>query len=388
MGERHRAAAAPPESRAAGPATARAGGGRGGGPWATTSTTKGAAELTSATDKRRQDVLCAIVTDYIDSREPVGSKRLVERHGLGVSSATVRNDMAVLESEGLIEQEHASSGRIPTEKGYRSFVDTIQDVKPMSPSERRAIERFLAEGVDLQDLLRRAVQLLSHLTHQVAMVQLPNLETTLIKHCEVVSLAPERLLLVLITDTGRVDQRNVQLDRPLDEALVARLRDLINSVMVGTTTSRAVATLGTLVEGDQGELGELAEPLRRVTAVLRDTLVDESNERLILAGMGNASRMSPRLGENSPVLLDLLEEQVVMLRLLANAAQPGHVNVVIGEENDADELRSASVVTTAYGLGGGALGGLGVVGPMFMDYPNTMSKVRIVAQYVSRYLSG
>ncbi|CCI82866.1 heat-inducible transcriptional repressor HrcA [Corynebacterium otitidis] len=344
--------------------------------------------MTSATDKRRQDVLCAIVTDYIDSREPVGSKRLVERHGLGVSSATVRNDMAVLESEGLIEQEHASSGRIPTEKGYRSFVDTIQDVKPMSPSERRAIERFLAEGVDLQDLLRRAVQLLSHLTHQVAMVQLPNLETTLIKHCEVVSLAPERLLLVLITDTGRVDQRNVQLDRPLDEALVARLRDLINSVMVGTTTSRAVATLGTLVEGDQGELGELAEPLRRVTAVLRDTLVDESNERLILAGMGNASRMSPRLGENSPVLLDLLEEQVVMLRLLANAAQPGHVNVVIGEENDADELRSASVVTTAYGLGGGALGGLGVVGPMFMDYPNTMSKVRIVAQYVSRYLSG
>ena len=122
-------------------------------------------------DDRRFEVLRAIVADFVSTKEPIGSKALVERHNLGVSSATVRNDMAVLEAEGYITQPHTSSGRVPTEKGYREFVDRIDDVKPLSSSERRAILSFLESGVDLDDVLRRAVRLLAQLTRQVAIVQ-------------------------------------------------------------------------------------------------------------------------------------------------------------------------------------------------------------------------
>ena len=126
-------------------------------------------------DDRRFEVLRAIVADFVATKEPIGSKSLVERHNLGVSSATVRNDMAVLEAEGYIAQPHTSSGRVPTEKGYREFVDRLDDVKPLSSSERRAILTFLESGVDLDDVLRRAVRLLAQLTRQVAVVQYPTL---------------------------------------------------------------------------------------------------------------------------------------------------------------------------------------------------------------------
>ena len=186
-------------------------------------------------DQRRQAVLRAIVADYIASQEPVGSKSLVERHKMGVSSATVRNDMAVLEQQGYISQTHASSGRIPTEAGYRAFVDALHDVKPLSAAERHAILDFLENGVDLEDVLRRSVQLLAQLTNQAAVVQLPTLTISRVKHCEVVELTPTRLLLVLITDAGRVDQRNVELSAPIGPEGVRLLRDLLNEALVGQT---------------------------------------------------------------------------------------------------------------------------------------------------------
>ena len=145
--------------------------------------------MSTSTDARRKEVLRAIVADYIASQEPVGSKSLLERYQLGVSSATIRNDMAVLESQGLISQQHASSGRVPTQQGYRHFVDSLHEVKPLSAPERRAMLNFLEGGVDLEDVLRRSVQLLAQVTKQAAVVQLPNLKVSRVKHCEVVALS-------------------------------------------------------------------------------------------------------------------------------------------------------------------------------------------------------
>ncbi|MGO1950846.1 MAG: heat-inducible transcriptional repressor HrcA, partial [Mycobacteriaceae bacterium] len=197
----------------------------------------------SGTDQRRTAVLRAIVADFISSHEPVGSKTLVERHNLGVSSATVRNDMAVLESEGYIIQQHASSGRIPTEKAYRHFVDGIARIKPLSRAERRAITGFLEGGVDMEDVLRRSVQLLAQLTRQVAVVQIPDLRRGKVKHCEVVQLGGSRLLLVLITDAGQVEQRNVDLLEPLPAEELPRLRNMINETLVGHTLDDASAAI-------------------------------------------------------------------------------------------------------------------------------------------------
>ncbi|MFV8380713.1 heat-inducible transcriptional repressor HrcA [Corynebacterium hindlerae] len=334
--------------------------------------------MASSTKARRQQVLNAIVADYIALQEPVGSKALVERHKLQVSSATIRNDMAVLEAEGLIAQEHASSGRIPTEKGYRMFVDSIHEVKPMSPAERKAILGFLEGGVDLEDVLRRSVQLLAQLTRQAAVIQLPSLRTSRVKHCEVVALTPTRLLLVMITDLGRVEQRNVELMRPIED--VSTLRSLLNNALAEKTMADASLALADLVEHTPSEL---RDEMLRCATVLIETLVEAPSDRLILAGTSNLSRISPL----SASVLEALEEQVVVLKLLSHV-QEGQVNVSIGAEHQEQGLQSASIVSTGYGDEDATFGALGVVGPTYMDYTGTISKVSAVAQYVSEVLKN
>src|SRR6478735_10434738 len=162
------------------------------------------------TDRGLQ-VLRAIVQDYVDTREPVGSKAIVDRHAFGVSAATIRNDMALLEEEELIAAPHTSSGRVPTDKGYRLFVDHLAEVRPLTPAQRTAIETFLGESLDFDDVLSRTVRLLSQLTNQVALVQYPSVARSRIRHIELVSLGSRRLLSVLITDSGAVEQRVIEL---------------------------------------------------------------------------------------------------------------------------------------------------------------------------------
>ena len=160
-------------------------------------------------DDRKLAVLRAIVEDYVATNEPVGSKTLADRHGLGVSSATIRNDMGALEDEGYISAPHTSAGRIPTDKGYRLFVDRLSTVKPLSSAERRAIHTFLDESVDLDDVMARSVRLLAQLTKQVALVQYPSLERSAIRHIEFLPVSTTRILVIVIADTGRIEQRTI-----------------------------------------------------------------------------------------------------------------------------------------------------------------------------------
>src|SRR3954451_7036466 len=193
-------------------------------------------------DDRKLEVLRAIVTDYVSSQEPVGSKSLVEHHDLGVSPATVRNDMAALEEEGYIMQPHYSAGRIPTDKGYRLSVDRLGSLKPLSTAEQRAIQTFLSGAIDLDDVLHRTVRLLAQVTQQVAIVQYPTLGHATVRHVEVVSLSASRMLLILITSTGRIEQRGLELPGH-DETSLAELRAHLNSAAVGHPSSVAAARL-------------------------------------------------------------------------------------------------------------------------------------------------
>ena len=336
-------------------------------------------------EERRFEVLRAIVADYVATQEPVGSKALVERHNLGVSSATVRNDMAVLEEDGYITQPHTSAGRIPTDKGYRRFVDRISEIKPLSAAERRAIHSFLAGALDLDDVLRRSVRLLAQLTRQVAVVQYPTLTRSTVRHIEVVSLTPARLMLVLITDSGRVDQRVVDLGDVIGEEAVARIRAMFNATVAGHRLTEASALVAELPEQAPSELREVVGTL---AAVLIDTLVEHPEERLVLGGTANLTRNAADFPGSLRQVLEALEEQVVVLKLLASAARPGTVRVSIGEENEAEEMRSTSVVSIGYGRGETLLGGMGVVGPTRMDYPGTMAAVHAVARYVGEIVAG
>ncbi|MHA6795768.1 heat-inducible transcriptional repressor HrcA [Pseudonocardia bannensis] len=335
-------------------------------------------------DERRFAVLQAIVADYVSTHEPVGSRAIVERHNLGVSSATVRNDMAVLEEDGLIAQPHTSAGRVPTDKGYRAFVDRLTQVKPLSGAERRAVQAFLEGAVDLDDVLRRSVRLLAQLTRQVAVVQYPTLTRSTVRHLEVVSLTPARLMLVLITDSGRVDQRVVDLGEVLSDDDVATLRALINGALGGRPLAAASAAVAELPEKVPSELRDVATTL---STVLIETLVEHPEERLVLGGTANLTRNVADFPGSLRQVLEALEEQVVVLKLLAAAQDPGLVTVRIGEENEVEEMRATSVVSIGYGAGT-VLGGMGVVGPTRMDYPGTIAAVHAVARYVGEILAG
>ncbi len=329
-------------------------------------------------DDRKLAVLRAIVEDYVSTQEPVGSKALVERHSLGVSPATVRNDMAALEEEGFITQPHTSAGRIPTDKGYRLFVDRLTTLKPMSTPEKRAIATFLDGAVDLDDVVHRSVRLLSQLTHQVAVVQYPTLSRSTVRHVELVALAPTRLLVVLILSTGRVEQRLVELEQPVSDDDLADVRSTVHRAVIGETIAVALTALRGL---DGGGVATAS-----VVATLVDAMSDHrSDERVVVSGAANLARYGDSFDVDVRPLLEALEEHVVLLKLLGEA-HSGGVLVRIGHEGPYEELSSTSVVSTGYGPGDEALASLGIVGPTRMDYPGTMVAVRAVARYVSRIL--
>ena len=329
-------------------------------------------------DDRRLAVLRAIVEDYVSTQEPVGSKALVERHSLGVSPATVRNDMAALEEEGFITQPHTSAGRIPTDKGYRLFVDRLTTLKPMSAPEKRAIYTFLDGAVDLDDVVHRSVRLLSQLTHQVAVVQYPTLSRSTVRHVELVALAPSRVLVVLILSTGRVEQRLVELDHEIGDDDLATIRGTVHRAAIGETIAEALTALRGLEQVDPATVS--------VVATLVDAMSDHrSDERVVVGGAANLARYGDSFDVDVRPLLEALEEHVVLLKLLGEA-HSGGVLVRIGHEGPYEELASTSVVSTGYGPGDEAMASLGIVGPTRMDYPGTMVAVRAVARYVSRIL--
>jgi heat-inducible transcriptional repressor len=349
-------------------------------------------------DDRKLDVLRAIVEDYVATREPVGSKALVERHQLGVSPATVRNDMAALEEEGYLRQPHTSAGRVPTDRGYRLFVDRLTRIKPLSPAERRAIERFLIGAVDLDDVVHRTVRLLAQLTRQVAVVQYPSLTRSAVRHLELVPISTTRVMVVMIADTGRVEQRQVDLPGPILADDVLDLRRQINEALVGRRLTETPPVVQALVE-------EVAPQLRpamtTLSAVLLETLVERHDERIALAGTANLTRggVLDFHGKLRPIL-EALEEEVVLLKLFGEVEPSGPdpigwsgtsdepwLRVRIGDENEFEDLRSASVVSTGYGPGSTVVGGLGVLGPTRMDYPGTIATVRAVARYVGDLLA-
>lgn len=341
----------------------------------------------STTDDRRFEILRAIVTDFVSTQEPIGSKALVERHQLGVSSATVRNDMAVLEAEGYIAQPHTSSGRVPTDKGYRMFVDRISEVKPLSAAERRAILSVLDSGVDLDDVLRRSVRLLAQLTRQVAVIQYPVLSSATVRHLEVITLAPSRLLLIVITDTGRVEQRMVALADDLDDEDIVRLRDMFSAALHGKRLEEASASVAELANDAPADIRDATVT---VATVLVETLVERGDDRVVVTGTSNLARSAADfapLGGGMDSVLEALEEQVVVLKLLATSQRMGRVTVQIGEETQTENLRGTSVVSTGYGSSGTVFGGVGVVGPTRMDYPGTIASVAAVAKYVGEVLA-
>ena len=336
--------------------------------------------------ERPLEVLKAIVSDYIQSREPVGSKSLVERHAFGVSAATIRNDMAILEEEELIAAPHTSSGRVPTDKGYRMFVDRLSEVKPISNAERAAIEGFLSKSSDLDETLGHTVRLLSQLTNQVALVQYPSLGRASVRHVELIAIDEKKLLLMLISDSGRIQQQVVDVPGGYDSLVIEKLRNILNDSVAGKPLSVVPESLKAI----RTKLSSSDQKVTEKIVAELNLLVDaNSQEKVLLAGTSNLARREQDFpGSISPVL-EAIEEQVVLLKLISGMQADQHgVSLSIGRENSIDALSNTSVVVSGYESSGSEIAKVGVIGPTRMDYSSNIGAVRAVARYLTQSLGG
>lgn len=334
---------------------------------------------------RPLEVLRAIVQDYIQSKEPVGSKSLVERHSFGVSAATIRNDMAILEEEELITAPHTSSGRVPTDKGYRVFVDRLSEVKPLSAAERAAIEGFITKSSDLDEILGHTVKTLSQLTNQVALVQYPTLGKSSVRHIELISIDDKKMLLMLITDSGRIQQHVFELAGS-DEGSIERLKNLLNEKLAGKPLSEVSTLTNSLVFSSADQMNQIASQVIHNLLALVDA---NTQEKILLAGTSNLAKRGDDFPGSISPLLEAIEEQVVLLRLVSEMQADQHgISLRIGRENSVDALSNASVLVSGYESGGSEIAKLGVIGPTRMDYSSNIGAVRAVARYLTKSLGG
>ena len=334
--------------------------------------------------QRGLDVLRAIVQDYVESREPVGSKSIVDRHNFGVSPATIRNEMALLEEENLIVAPHTSSGRVPTDKGYRLFVDHLAETKSISTNQRHAIEKFLDESHDFDDLLQRTSRLLAQLTRQVAVVEYPSLGSAKVKRIELVNVGNERLLCILIADNGRIDQRLVECGRDVSEEELSELTLRTNGYVSGRPLSDAQSALSNLDREFESGTSTVA---RAVASAITELVAANRTQKLAVSGAANLVRTEEDFSGNLYPVLDAIEEQVVLLKLMCELVDDSNdIAVSIGSEHAESGLRAASLMAGAYSSAGESAM-VGILGPTRMDYSANMAAVRAVSRYLSRLLN-
>ncbi len=336
--------------------------------------------------ERGLQVLRAIVQDYVDTREPVGSKTIVERHAFGVSAATIRNDMALLEDEELIVAPHTSSGRVPTDKGYRVFVDHLSELRPLTAAQRAAISSFLEGPGDLDDTLVRTVRALTQLTGQVAIVQYPSFARAHVSHVELVQLGSGRMLVIVVTDTGRVSQRMTVVGADFDDEDLGRIRAELGTLLVGRSVREGMQRIDEHLAQAVPTAAPRAVAISIILRVVGEELEEFRQDRLVMAGSANLARREADFRGSIYPLLEAIEEQVTLLKLMSEMVADEHgLAVSIGRENESFGLGEASVLASDYDATG-SRARVGVLGPTRMDYPTNLAAVRAVARYLTRML--
>ncbi len=331
--------------------------------------------------ERQERVLALIVHEYINKPEPVSSKFLAEHYLTNVSSATIRNEMAILEELGLILAPHTSAGRVPTDAGYRYFVKRLLEASELSPEEQRTITAaFSSVPNDINEWMRLAVSTLARTSHSAALVTSPRAVTNQFKHIELISTQGRLVLMVLVLYGGDVRQQMLTLAETLtQEALSAAARRL-NAICDGLTSEQTRAKMW-LVDNELD---------RELLEVIADVLDDLDGKPQGVAYREGLSDVLPEFTESEGVqqALRLLEEHSILSGILSEALDPkiGHVQVVIAGEGRWKEVRHLSMVLSRYGVSGQATGALGVLGPMRMRYGRAISAVRYVAGVMSNLL--
>ena len=338
--------------------------------------------------RRARKILQAVVTEYLHSGDAVGSRTITRRHDLGLSPATVRNVMADLEEMGLLEQRHTSAGRVPTESGLRFFIDALLKVRGLTPKEKEDIRaRVTAPSPD--DVLKNASRLLSDLTQHAAVIMAPDPDLQRFGHIEFAPLRTGKLLAILVTADGRIDNRVVSVDGPLDPARLERIHNYLNELLSGLTLEevrdRVLHELGEDKNRYDSEVGQ-------ALVLGHAALVDGAGRGadVVVAGQANLvdpTDAGPDRTARMRELLRALEDKETLVRLLDRTREADGIRVFLGAETALDALSGSSVVAIPYGPGETPIGAIAVIGPMRMNYGKVISVVDFTADVVSQLLT-
>lgn len=330
-------------------------------------------------DKRKKEILQAVIDEYINTAEPVSSGTLVKKYGLDYSSATVRNELAELEDIGYLDKPHTSSGRVPSEKGYRFYVDELLNDEDISIEEIKYIQSKLSTKVnEIEDLTKIATTTLSEITHYTTVAIGPKNDMQIISEIKFVLLGTRMLMVVIITDSGLVKETIIKYDEDITESQVETLNNLFNSKLKGKPLSKIDKPMEEYI---LSEITYSVDVIKPIIEQINKVIEEESN--IYLEGTNRAFDLpefkSLEIAKNFVNVLDAKDLVIDML----NSGMAKDINVYIGEENDNEQLKDFSIVTFKHSVGDKDLGTIGIIGPKRMDY----SKVISVMKYISKKMN-
>jgi heat-inducible transcriptional repressor len=335
-------------------------------------------------DERKQQILKAVVSDYTTTGMPVGSQLLAAKYFIALSSATIRNELADLVGTGYLQQPHTSAGRIPTDRGYRYFVDFLMEPEAASATVRRTVKQeFESAPRSVDGILEKAAMILSQVTENVSLVTAPEATESRIKHIDLVSLEPQSVLIILVLEGNLIKQQVVHLDRATSQEDLSRMAAMLNQKVKGQTAEELSARLD--------RLGPDRSEQRRILEQLIESITVHQAQRhtvVLHDGVRNLLR-HPEFVEVSRLeeLMELLEQGAQLASILQQIAFDKDVEIVIGRENTSSGLRECSLVLTTYKMADQIGGTIGVIGPTRMQYGQVVARVRLVSHATSEVLS-
>ncbi len=335
--------------------------------------------------ERKQKILGAIVEQYIKTGEPVGSKALLDALDFSVSSATVRNEMAELVSLGYLEQPHTSAGRIPTNEGYRYYVDHIMVNSSVDESVRRRIEAGIhSAGGDPEKLIEKAGAVLAELTDCAAVSTTPSGEGAFIKRIEAVPVGTHTAMIVLLTSTGVLKSKVCRSDTDLNASVIEKFYNVVKSSFLGIPLDSVdTAMMQTLV----ASLGADVFTLMPLMTVVSDLAQDALRTEIVLGGQSNLLHYSNYYGSSAYELLEFLRRGEPLSKLLASVSSDDGVEVRIGSENPYKQLMKSSVIVSNYNIDGSKRGSIGIIGPTRIDYAKLIPSVKFLTNLVGELLT-
>jgi heat-inducible transcriptional repressor len=338
-------------------------------------------------DTRKIKILQAIINDYINYGEPVGSRTIAKKYDLGISSATIRNEMADLEEMGFLEQLHTSSGRKPSDKGYRLYVDKLMGTSILLPEEQEAIQNYLIDIAfyEIDKIIRAATNILSDLTKLTSIVKAPSVKKSSIKIIQLISLDRGSILSTIITDSGIIKHNLIKVSKPIDLSRILILNNILNKTLSGITIEQI--SFDFLLNLKQ-ELTGYEEIFDAIIPVLYESLVNNEYGEVYTQGATNIFNYAEYNNiDKAKEFLGLVNNEESLKNILEQNNVQGSLSVKIGEENFIECAKECSIITATYSYNGNTLGTIGVIGPTRIPYAKVISVLDSIVTEINKNIS-